>query len=283
MVIDEKATQITTASICAIKADSSKFAMKIQLPGHEGTRIPSPTSNQVSCIAPDLLTTRAHAWNQARVARHGGMNTSSDIFDTDRSQGQVHNDLLDSREKYLHSETVTEDWAHQHTNQHYSRQITQPAKPVVPDKSKICGPNPYEVGSKEWMEEFDKRMGFPVPALPDRPKYQEVRGEPYMDWYARHGSKTEWDTLGFRMVEPIFASGNREDNPLPESNEAGWLLNQYLKENNLRAGMREPDALGLSESEVAQNEVEDENPFPYVDMSAINEWLEQRDNYQSGD
>ncbi|QDS71125.1 hypothetical protein FKW77_009783 [Venturia effusa] len=120
----------------------------------------------------------------------------------DSSQDRFTNDLLEARENYLQSEAITEDWARAHTKQCYSQRTTRLREKASPDNRKMRGPNPHEIGTKEWMEEFDRRMGLKLPPLQDRPPEQEVPGETYKDWYDREGCKTEWDPLGFCMVEP---------------------------------------------------------------------------------
>lgn len=239
--------------------------MITQPPEYEGIRAMGSVGNQPSRTGSDLLTTRAQALNNTRRDQPSHTDASFAIIDASRSRAQVHNDLLTSRDRYLQSEAATEDWTQKHTNQQYALHPVKSATNTNPDISQINGPNPFEVGSKEWMEEFDKRMGFPVPTLPERPRNQKVRGETYKEWYVRHGCKAKWDPWGICMVEPSFESANQDENILLEdSTGSGWLLYQCLEGEALNSGMADPNVMGLSSSKVARNKVEDER-FPFTD------------------
>lgn len=171
--------------------DAAQSAMLFQLTNPTKTR----TTDVVSALHPgttaDSPTTWPHTWTQVRTSHSSGTIASAGTKDAVQSQDQVHSDFMRAREGYLQSEATTDDWAQKHTKQRYSRQKTEPAKKAVLDDNRTYGPNLYEIGSKEWMEEFDRRMGTKVLPLPDRPKAQEMRGEIYHEWHARYGCKTE--------------------------------------------------------------------------------------------
>lgn len=217
--------------------------MPFQLPPNDEVLTAGAFNDQVSDTTPVLPATRPHTWTQVRTAHPCRTNASAGMSDAVRSQDQVHSDFMKSREAYLQSEATTKDWTHKRTKQRYSRKKAEPSTKAAPNNSKTCGPNPYEVGSKEWLEEFDRRMGIKGLPLPDRPKDQEVRGETYHEWHARYGGKTEWDPMAFCTVEP--------------------------------------DPVALFDSELAWNGDEVENLFPGVDMSSINQWLAHRDTGES--
>lgn len=171
--------------------------MPFQLPPNDEVLTAGAFNDQVSDTTPVLPATRPHTWTQVRTAHPCRTNASAGMSDAVRSQDQVHSDFMKSREAYLQSEATTKDWTHKRTKQRYSRKKAEPSTKAAPNNSKTCGPNPYEVGSKEWLEEFDRRMGIKGLPLPDRPKDQEVRGETYHEWHARYGGKTEWDPMAF--------------------------------------------------------------------------------------
>lgn len=313
MAINNETGQMDAPLACAMQISTAQFSMTNLSRHNEALTVCAVHDQDLDTIL-EPRATLPQTDIRVRRAQRNGMNDSSIMIDASPSHDQSHNDLLSSCEKYLQREATTEDWAQQHTKQQYYRQPMKPATKLTPEQSQINGPNPFEVGSKEWMEELDKRMGFSLPTLPDHPRDQEVRGETYKDWYARHGCKTEWDPSGFCMVEPRFGYESHVDDTFLE-NEAGWLLDQYVEEKTLGFGMVGPSAFGEASSEVARNEVEneglafqegpnaagqipkqywqgnselswsevEETPFPHVDMAAIRKLLQQQDNHQSDD